>query len=201
MELKATSEKLIAQYIPSQNLIVLNERINNFTLSQLKQLAPNDWLKNSKINYIKTKHKSLYNLIFGAMIHEVFHIYDFKGIPHLEYMTTRKHCIQAAAIKEVSFEPECKAIDHIQKSISDSPEFLQLSGFSKRGFFVSENKSLNTQETRSADVYEYESPDEAFAVNMEFFLLDPEYKCRRPLLYSYFSDHFNDFIFAVDKVN
>jgi hypothetical protein len=35
------------------------------------------------------------------------------------------------------------------------------------------------------DSYELSSPKEYIAVNMEYFLLDPSYACRRPALYQY----------------
>src|SRR5690606_23405317 len=44
---------------------------------------------------------------------------------------------------------------------------------------------------RSPDRYELASPAEFVAVNLEHFLLDPQYACRRPALHRYFSDHFD----------
>ena len=38
--------------------------------------------------------------------------------------------------------------------------------------------------------YELNSPVEFVAVNLEYFLLDPTYACRRPALYRYFAVHF-----------
>lgn len=40
---------------------------------------------------------------------------------------------------------------------------------------------------RTPDAYELKNAAENFAVNLELFLLDSEYKCRRPTLYSYLS--------------
>src|SRR5690606_34254826 len=48
----------------------------------------------------------------------------------------------------------------------------------------------NRQLARSPDVYELSSPLEFVAVNLEYFLLDPAYACRRPALYRHFRDHF-----------
>lgn len=52
-------------------------------------------------------------------------------------------------------------------------------------------KNLNTFHKRSPDDYEYEKRREFFAVNFEYFILDSEYKCRRPELYNYFSKELN----------
>lgn len=72
-----------------------------------------------------------------------------------------------------------------QIKISSDRRFLHLMTFAK-GFFSTSQK--NTISNRSPDDYEYTSPKEAFAVNLEYFLMDPEYKCRRPTLYEYFKE-------------
>ncbi|OFZ20265.1 MAG: hypothetical protein A2X94_15440 [Bdellovibrionales bacterium GWB1_55_8] len=43
---------------------------------------------------------------------------------------------------------------------------------------------------RTPDAYELKNSAENFAVNLEFFLLDPEYACRRPTLNRYFQSIF-----------
>jgi hypothetical protein len=45
----------------------------------------------------------------------------------------------------------------------------------------------NAFSDRSPDRYELTSPVEFVAVNLEYFLLDPAYACRRPALYHYFA--------------
>lgn len=45
-----------------------------------------------------------------------------------------------------------------------------------------QNKLKNTNFHRSPDAYEYENLMEHLAVNTEYFILDPEYVCRRPNL-------------------
>lgn len=52
------------------------------------------------------------------------------------------------------------------------------------------NKNFNTFHKRSPDDYEYEKRKEFFAVNFEYFILDSEYKCRRPELYNYYKKEF-----------
>ena len=53
-----------------------------------------------------------------------------------------------------------------------------------------EREQDNHQIVRSPDLYEVTNPKEFVAVNMEYFLLDPAYACRRPALYRYYKEHF-----------
>jgi len=49
------------------------------------------------------------------------------------------------------------------------------------------NRNFNTYHRRSPDEYEYSKRKEFFAVNFEYFMLDKDYKCRRPNLYAYYT--------------
>jgi hypothetical protein len=64
-------------------------------------------------------------------------------------------------------------------------KFLYLSGWHKRGIIFNRTKRRNLMKQRSPDPYEFSHPRETLAVNMEYFLTDPEFQCRRPLLYEY----------------
>lgn len=68
-------------------------------------------------------------------------------------------------------------------AISSSSEFLHLTYFKNNN-----EKSGNTLAAKSPNWYEFKSSAEAFAVNFEFFLLDPDFKCRKPLLYDFFAN-------------
>ncbi len=59
--------------------------------------------------------------------------------------------------------------------------------FSKNFIFF--NNQKNNAMTANRD--ELSSPKEAFAVNLGYFLLDPEYQCRRPTIYSYYREKLN----------
>ncbi|MCK5072414.1 MAG: DUF4105 domain-containing protein [Bacteriovoracaceae bacterium] len=72
---------------------------------------------------------------------------------------------------------------------SSSTDYKSLTGITRKRL----RKRINKNLTRSPDIYEYKNTKEHFAVNLEYFFLDPDYKCRRPLLYSFFQKHF-DFI-------
>ncbi len=61
---------------------------------------------------------------------------------------------------------------------SRQPHFRRLAGWDRRG--------PNPYALRSPDDYERHSPAEAFAVNLEWYLLDPQYRCRRPALAAWY---------------
>lgn len=67
-----------------------------------------------------------------------------------------------------------------ENKLHTNNEFLAL------GFWKNSKSNRNTYAQRSPNLYEYFSPKEFLAVNFEYFILDPEYKCRRPNLYNAF---------------
>ncbi len=77
-----------------------------------------------------------------------------------------------------------------KQALSDDPRLLDLAGWQvkvKRSARRSENWFVD----RSPDPYELTGPEEFVAVNMEYFLLDPAYACRRPALHRWFSARFD----------
>lgn len=79
------------------------------------------------------------------------------------------------------------AYDSNNHFISSSQDFVTRAGF-KLGFFGFRSK--NKEAMRSADSYELKNSAEAFAVNMEYFTMDPEYACRKPAMFDYFKQTF-----------
>jgi len=75
--------------------------------------------------------------------------------------------------------------------LSASPRLLDLAGWQVAPLRLGLRSSRNDFRDRSPDPYELTSPAEFVAVNLEHFLLDPEYACRRPALHAYFSEHFS----------
>lgn len=59
----------------------------------------------------------------------------------------------------------------------------------------------NTLTERSADPYEFSSYSESYAVNFEYFLMDPDFKCRKPSLYSFYADEFDQLPFQEIECN
>lgn len=74
--------------------------------------------------------------------------------------------------------------------LSKDPRLLDLAGWQVAPLRLGRRTSRNAFSDRSPDAYELTDPAEFVAVNLEYFLLDPEYACRRPALHRYFSEHF-----------
>jgi hypothetical protein len=75
------------------------------------------------------------------------------------------------------------AYDGNNQYVSRKSDFFKLADFKKSVFAV---KSKNTKTQRFADPYELVNVAESYAVNFEYFVMDPEYACRRPGLFEYF---------------
>ena len=75
------------------------------------------------------------------------------------------------------------AYDFNSGRISNSMEFIRRAGF-KKGLLKIKNK--NVRAMRSADAYELVNIAESFAVNMEYFTMDPEFMCRKPSMFDYY---------------
>jgi hypothetical protein len=72
--------------------------------------------------------------------------------------------------------------------ISGQKSFFKLSDWKRSTFFRTGPKNLSQK--RSIDPYEYKSLEEHYSVNFEYFILDPEYKCKRPSYYRYYQEQF-----------
>ncbi|MGH8055434.1 MAG: DUF4105 domain-containing protein [Stenotrophomonas sp.] len=73
---------------------------------------------------------------------------------------------------------------------SQQPRFLDLAGWQQRPLWP--GRGRNNFALRSPDRYELHSPAEFFAVNLEHYLLDGDYRCRRPALHAWFVQHLGD---------
>lgn len=75
-----------------------------------------------------------------------------------------------------------------KKNISKNTLFLNIGGWVTKGIFVKKRTNMNQRDERSPDKYEFKSAAETFAVNLEFFLYDPEFKCRRQTYYEFYAN-------------
>ncbi|MGV8942021.1 MAG: DUF4105 domain-containing protein [Lysobacter sp.] len=75
--------------------------------------------------------------------------------------------------------------------LSADPRLLDLAGWQVKAKRLGSRESRNPFTDRSPDPHELTSPREFVAVNIEYFLLDPGYACRRPALYRHFSAYFD----------
>ncbi|HKX98195.1 MAG TPA: DUF4105 domain-containing protein, partial [Steroidobacteraceae bacterium] len=76
--------------------------------------------------------------------------------------------------------------------LSKDPRLLDLAGWQVSPMRFGMRLHDNAFRDRSPDTYELESPSEFVAVNLEYFLLDPAYACRRPALYGFFAAEFGN---------
>ena len=73
--------------------------------------------------------------------------------------------------------------------LSRAPRLRDLAGWQRRPLRLG-MRGGNAMHDRSPDRYELHSPAEFVAVNLEYFVLDPAYACRRPQLHAYFAARF-----------
>jgi hypothetical protein len=69
--------------------------------------------------------------------------------------------------------------------LSREPRFAHLMRFARQGI-ARRLTARNELAERSPDPYELRDIRESLAVNAEYFLLDPEFRCRRPATYQFF---------------
>lgn len=72
--------------------------------------------------------------------------------------------------------------------LSRDPRLLDLAGWQVAS--LRPGRTRNAFTDRSPDAYELADPVEFVAVNLEYFLLDRDYACRRPALQRHFATHF-----------
>ena len=137
-------------------------------------------------------HKTVRNELLATVIHELSHLYDDAGLFSDKQKPAIRYCQRIAKSQGVkTASPYCLGFLSRHFSISDDADFLDLAGWPLE---VGENDlraDHNARIDRTPDVYELTNPQEFMAVNIEYFLLDKNYACRRPRLNAFFSQHFN----------
>ncbi|WP_394697001.1 DUF4105 domain-containing protein [Pseudoxanthomonas japonensis] len=95
-------------------------------------------------------------------------------------------------VREALVHELAHSYDRAQGNVlSDDPRLRDLAGWQRSVFPLAGRRSRNDFTARTPDAYELERPSEFVAVNLEHFLLDPGYGCRRPALYRHFAAHFD----------
>lgn len=136
-------------------------------------------------------HGTLQQELLASVLHELTHFYDRaqRWSPATQQLLQR--CRQRAAAQGlVGLPSECRGQTARRFSLSDDPRLLDLAGWPQYVGRDGQREQRNAQVARSPDPYELSNPREFVAVNLEYFLLDPSYACRRPELYAYWQAQF-----------
>jgi len=162
------------------NLVLLNRRL-------LPALTDGS----AAIERTSRPHGTVRRELLATLVHEVAHLYDRARLWSPENYRQLALCSQrASSLGQVGLPDSCRGQTERRFTLSDDPRLLDLAGWPQRVGRRGEREQDNAQVARSPDGYELTSPLEFVAVNLEYFLLDPSYACRRPLLHRYFSEHF-----------
>ncbi|WP_330205696.1 DUF7844 domain-containing protein [Pseudomonas sp. AM14(2022)] len=136
-------------------------------------------------------HGTVRQELLATVLHELTHIYDRARLWPAAERTLIQRCTRRSnSAGLVGIPDECRGQTERRFTLSDDPRLLDLAGWQQYVGRRGEREQHNRQVARSPDLYEISSPKEFVAVNMEYFLLDPSYACRRPALYRYYKARF-----------
>lgn len=124
----------------------------------------------------------------ATWIHELAHLYDRGSRLRLDDLVIPPACLRGGKSHPIT----CKQyLDQPKRAVSDSVEFRRLTTFD-----LSLKEPRNQHTKASPDPYEFTSSEEAFAVNLEYYLLDPQFSYRRPALADFFDRQFTSHAFV-----
>ena len=139
----------------------------------------------------KRPHGTVRRELLATVLHELTHLYDRAQLWSAPQKSLLQACRQRLdSLGPVGLPEHCRGQTARRFTLSDDPLLLDLAGWPQQVGSRGQRESRNRQVARSPDIYELSSPLEFVAVNMEYFLLDPSYACRRPSLARYLSAHF-----------
>ncbi|RVD77439.1 DUF7844 domain-containing protein [Pseudomonas koreensis] len=136
-------------------------------------------------------HGTVRQELLATVLHELTHIYDRARLWPAAERTLIQRCTRRSnSAGLIGIPDDCRGQTERRFTLSDDPRLLDLAGWQQYVGRRGEREQHNRQVARSPDLYEISSPKEFVAVNMEYFLLDPSYACRRPALYRYYKERF-----------
>nr|WP_218165206.1 DUF4105 domain-containing protein [Pseudomonas agarici] len=136
-------------------------------------------------------HGTVREEMLATVLHELTHIYDRARLwPDAERTLIQRCRRQSGNTGLVGLPDQCRGQTSRRFTLSDDPRLLDLAGWQQSVGTRGQREQHNKQVARSPDSYEITNPKEFVAVNMEYFLLDPAYACRRPALYRYYQERF-----------
>ena len=136
-------------------------------------------------------HGTVREEMLATVLHEVTHIYDRARLwPDAERTLIQRCTLRDSNTGLVGLPDQCRGQTGRRFTLSDDPRLIDLAGWPQVVGSRGQREQRNGQVVRSPDIYETTNPKEFVAVNMEYFLLDPAYACRRPALYRYYQERF-----------
>lgn len=136
-------------------------------------------------------HGTVRRELLATVVHELTHVYDRARLWSPAQRAVILQCSRRGnTLGKVGLPDNCRGETDRRFTLSDDPRLLDLAGWPQYVGRRGEREAHNGQVARSPDLYETSSPLEFVAVNMEYFLLDPAYACRRPALYAWYKAHF-----------
>lgn len=136
-------------------------------------------------------HGTVRREMLATVLHELTHIYDRARLWSKADRALINRCSRQNNLTGlIGLPDQCRGQNGRRFTLSDDPRLLDLAGWPQYVGRRGEREQNNHQVARSPDIYETTSPLEFVAVNMEYFLLDPSYACRRPSLFRYYKEHF-----------
>lgn len=120
-------------------------------------------------------HGDMYTEALATVLHETTHLYDDVVILSPDEQESLARCNSNRSNSAI-----CKQLRN-PSYLSSQAAFRRVSGWYGRNYVFT---------FREDDAYEAKNPRETLAVNMEYFLLDPNFACRKPSLARYLSQHF-----------
>lgn len=161
------------------------------TLQLNRRLLPGLTDGSAAIERTNRPHGTVRQELLATVLHELSHIYDRTRLwPSRERSLIARCKRQQGTVGKIGLPEECRGQAERRFTLSDDPRLLDLAGWPQYVGRRGEREQHNGQFVRSPDSYELSSPKEYLAVNMEYFLLDPSYGCRRPALNQYLHEHF-----------
>lgn len=134
--------------------------------------------------YPSLRHASGRKLAKATLLHELSHIIDFAAPVDPRLLHDLRKCRDPR--RYPNYIPEyfkfCNEALAFKGKVSDHPDFRRQVRWI--------NISRSDQHPGSPNSYEFKNANEYFAVNFEYFLLDPKFKCRRPSLYQTYKSLF-----------
>ena len=136
-------------------------------------------------------HGTVRQELLATVLHELTHIYDRARLwPSQDKGMLTRCKRQQSSLGDIGLPAQCRGQAERRFTLSDDPRLLDLAGWPQYVGRRGAREQHNRQLVRSPDSYELSSPKEFIAVNMEYFLLDPSFACRRPAINRYLSEHF-----------